>query len=112
MAGGKAAGCTKAAQAESKLAPAGPTGTEGLPRYMADLSGPFREFPVKQDPRRQLQMEAKAGGLPKSPLVAKSENIFLLKAIGAEIEFVRDKNKVIQLIVHFNGQNQVAKKVK
>ena len=60
----------------------------------------------------QLRMEAKAGGLPKSPLVAKCENIFLLKAIGAEIEFVRDKNKVIQLIVHFNGQNQVAKKVK
>jgi CubicO group peptidase (beta-lactamase class C family) len=59
----------------------------------------------------QLQMEAKAGGLPKSPLVAKSERIFLLKAIGAEIEFVRDKNKVIQLIVHFNGQEQVAKKV-
>jgi CubicO group peptidase (beta-lactamase class C family) len=60
----------------------------------------------------QLQIEAKAGGLPKSPLVAKSESIFLLKGIGAEIEFVRDKNRVIQLVVHFNGQDQVAKKVK
>ena len=60
----------------------------------------------------QLQMEAKAGGLPKSPLFAKSENLFFLKIFDAEIEFVRDKGKVTQLIVHFNGQNQVARKVK
>lgn len=60
----------------------------------------------------QLQMEAKEGGLPKSPLFAKSANIFFLKAIDAEIEFVKNRNKVTELIVHFNGQNQVAKKVK
>ena len=60
----------------------------------------------------QLQMEAPAGGLPKSPLAARSKNVFYLKAIGAEIEFVKDNNRVIQLVVHFNGQNQVAKKVK
>jgi hypothetical protein len=61
----------------------------------------------------QLQMEAPAGGLPKSPLFAKSENIYFLKIIGAEIEFIKDKNnRVIQLVVHINGQKQVAKKVR
>lgn len=60
----------------------------------------------------QLQMEAKGGGLPKSPLFPKSENIFFLKIINAEIEFVKVENKVIQLVVHFNGQNQTAKKIK
>jgi hypothetical protein len=60
----------------------------------------------------RLQMEAPAGGLPKSPLVARSKNVFYLKAIGAEIEFIKANNSVIQLVVHFNGQNQVAKKVK
>ena len=61
----------------------------------------------------QLQIEAKAGGLPKSPLFAKSGNLFFLKVIDAEIEFVKDNNKnVIQLVVHFKGKNQVAKKVK
>ena len=61
----------------------------------------------------QLQMEAKGGGLPKSALFAKSDNLFFLKVIDAEVEFVKDNNnKVTELIVHFKGQNQVAKKVK
>jgi len=60
----------------------------------------------------QLQMEAKGGGLPKSPLFAKTDKLFYLKVIKAEIEFVKEGNKVIELIVHFNGQNQIAKKVK
>jgi CubicO group peptidase (beta-lactamase class C family) len=60
----------------------------------------------------QLQMEAAAGGLPKSPLFAKSNNVFFLKVIAAEIEFAKDNKSVIQLVVHINGQDQVAKKVK
>jgi len=50
--------------------------------------------------------------LPKSPLFAKTDKLFYLKVIKAEIEFVKEGNKVIELIVHFNGQNQIAKKVK
>ena len=61
----------------------------------------------------QLQMEAKGGGLPKSTLFAKSNNLFFLKVIDAEVEFVKDNNNTVtELIVHFKGQNQVAKKVK
>lgn len=60
----------------------------------------------------QLRMEAKAGGLPKSPLFAKSENVFFLKVIDAEVEFVKQGNNVIELVVHFKGQKQVAIKVR
>jgi len=61
----------------------------------------------------QLQIESQSGGLPKSPLFAESENKFLLKAVKAEVEFVRDPTgKVSQLVVHVNGQDQVCKKVK
>jgi CubicO group peptidase (beta-lactamase class C family) len=61
----------------------------------------------------QLQMEALAGGLPKSPLFAESDNKFLLKVVKAEIEFVKDtQGNVIKLIAHVNGQDQVCKKVK
>jgi hypothetical protein len=61
----------------------------------------------------QLQMEARAGGLPKSPLFAESDNKFLLKVVKAEIEFVKDaQGNVIKLIAHVNGQDQVCKKVK
>ncbi|MEJ0101936.1 MAG: serine hydrolase [Bacteroidota bacterium] len=61
----------------------------------------------------QLYLEAPEGGLPKSPLFAKTENIFFLKIIDAQIEFVKDKNnKVTELIVHFNGADQSSKKIK
>ncbi|HZY40086.1 MAG TPA: serine hydrolase [Mucilaginibacter sp.] len=61
----------------------------------------------------QLQMEALAGGLPKSPLFAESDNKFMLKVVKAEIEFVKDaQGNVIRLIAHVNGQDQVCKKVK
>src|SRR5262249_1980085 len=61
----------------------------------------------------QLYIEAPQGGLPKSPLFAKSANLFFLKIIPAEIEFVKDKkDKVTEMIVHFNGANQISQKVK
>jgi len=61
----------------------------------------------------QLQMEALAGGLPKSPLFAESDNRFMLKVVKAEIEFVKDaQGNVIKLIAHVNGQDQVCKKIK
>jgi hypothetical protein len=61
----------------------------------------------------QLQMKAKGGDLPMSTLFAKSNNYFRLKFIDEEVELVKDNtNKVTELILHFKGQNQVAKKVK
>jgi CubicO group peptidase (beta-lactamase class C family) len=61
----------------------------------------------------QLQMEAPQGGLPKSPLFAKASNVFYLKIVAAEIEFTKDASgKVNEMIVHFNGQDQISKKVK
>ena len=60
----------------------------------------------------QLQMEAKAGGLPKSPLTPKIDHVFLLTVLGAEVEFVKENGKVTKTLVRFNGQVQTAKKVK
>jgi CubicO group peptidase (beta-lactamase class C family) len=61
----------------------------------------------------QLQIEADAGGLPKSPLFAKSDHLFFLKVIDAEIEFVRGSNQqVTQAIIRFKGASEVCKKVK
>ncbi|HVX27865.1 MAG TPA: serine hydrolase [Parafilimonas sp.] len=61
----------------------------------------------------QLQIEAPQGGLPKVPLFAKSENVFFLKIIAAEVEFAKDENgKISQMIIHVNGENQICKKVK
>jgi len=61
----------------------------------------------------QLQIEAKSGGLPKSPLFAESANKFFLKVVKAEFEFKRDTSgNVSQMIVYINGQVQVSKKVK
>ena len=60
----------------------------------------------------QLHIEAKAGGLPKSPLTPKDEKSFLLKILDAEVVFVTENNVVTQLVVHFKGQEQIAKKVR
>jgi len=59
-----------------------------------------------------LQMEAKAGGVPKTALTPLSSSKFLLKVLGAEVEFVMVKDAVTQLVVRFQGQEQVAKKIK
>jgi CubicO group peptidase (beta-lactamase class C family) len=60
----------------------------------------------------QLQMEAPKGGLPKSPLFAKSDGTFFLKVIPLEAEFVKDHGKVTQLLIHYKGKIQVVTKVK
>lgn len=61
----------------------------------------------------QLQIEAPEGGLPKSPLFADSETNFYLKIINASIEFVKDASgNIIALIAHYNGKDEVCKKVK
>jgi len=59
-----------------------------------------------------LQMEAPQGGLPKSPLFAEDETNFYLKIIDARIEFVKDASgNISELIAHYNGKNEVCKKV-
>jgi hypothetical protein len=61
----------------------------------------------------ELEMEAPQGGLPKSRLFAKTTNIFFLKIINAEVEFVSDANgKVIQLITRYKGKKEVSKKIR
>ena len=59
-----------------------------------------------------LQMEAPQGGLPKSPLFAQDETNFYLKIIDARIEFVKDASgNISELIAHYQGKNEVCKKV-
>ncbi len=61
----------------------------------------------------QLQIEAPQGGLPKSPLLADDQNNFYLKIIDARIEFVNDvSGNITALIAHYNGKDEVCKKVK
>jgi CubicO group peptidase (beta-lactamase class C family) len=61
----------------------------------------------------QLQMEAPQGGLPKSPLFAENETNFYLKIINARIEFVKNTSgNITELIAHYNGKDEVCKKVK
>lgn len=60
-----------------------------------------------------LQIEAPQGGLPKSPLFAEDENNFYLKIIDARIEFVKDASgNITELISHYNGKDEVCKKVR
>ena len=60
-----------------------------------------------------LQMAAPAGNLPKSPLFPQDEINFFLKIIDARIEFTFDANKNITgFVSHYNGKNEVCKKVK
>jgi CubicO group peptidase (beta-lactamase class C family) len=85
--------------------------TEELKKYVGVYESDPQHPAIITLENGQLQMEAKAGGLPKSPLFAKSKNVFFLKVIDAEIEFAKENNKVTELIVHFNGLSQVAKKI-
>ena len=60
-----------------------------------------------------LNMEAPQGGLPKSPLLAEDENNFYLKIIDARIEFVKDTSgNITELISHYNGKDEVCKKIR
>jgi CubicO group peptidase (beta-lactamase class C family) len=60
-----------------------------------------------------LQIEAPQGGLPKSPLFAEDSTNFYLKIIDARIEFVKDASgNITELISHYNGKDEVCKKIK
>jgi CubicO group peptidase (beta-lactamase class C family) len=58
-------------------------------------------------------LKAQATGQPEFDLFAKSENVFFLKVVDAQLEFVKnEKGEVEKLILHQNGLHQPAKKVK
>jgi CubicO group peptidase (beta-lactamase class C family) len=60
-----------------------------------------------------LQLEAPAGNLPKSPLFPQDETNMYLKIIDARIEFVKDaKGNITGFISHYNGKDEVCKKVR
>jgi len=60
-----------------------------------------------------LQIASPAGNLPKSPLFPENENNFWLKIIDARIEFVKDDSgNITELIAHYNGKDEVCRKVK
>lgn len=58
-------------------------------------------------------LKAQATGQPQFDLFAKSETMFFLKVVDAQIEFIKnDQGETDQLILHQNGAHQPAKKVK
>jgi D-alanyl-D-alanine-carboxypeptidase/D-alanyl-D-alanine-endopeptidase len=59
------------------------------------------------------QLFAQATGQNKFELFAETETDFFLKVVDAQITFVKDdKGQVTQLVLHQNGVNQPAKKIK
>ncbi len=58
-------------------------------------------------------LKAQATGQPSFDLFAKTENIFFLKAVVAEVEFIKnDKQVVEKLILHQNGQHMQGRKIR
>lgn len=58
-------------------------------------------------------LKAQATGQPQFDLFAKTETIFFLKVVDAQVEFVKDdQGEISSLILHQNGAHQPAKKVK
>lgn len=58
-------------------------------------------------------LKAQATGQPQFDLFAKTENLFFVKVVDAQVEFVKnEKGEVEKLILHQNGQNIPGKKVK
>ena len=59
------------------------------------------------------QLFAQATGQNKFELFAETETDFFLKVVNAQITFIKDdKGQVTGLVLHQNGANQAAKKVK
>jgi len=74
-----------------------------------ELSPDFTIVVTKENDR----LFVRATGQPKVEIYPESETKFFLKVVDAKITFVKDdKNRVMQLILHQGGQDQLAKKVK
>ena len=58
-------------------------------------------------------LKAQATGQPAFDLFAKEENVFFLKVVDAQVEFIRnEKGEVNKLILHQNGQHMAGVRVK
>ncbi|MDB5206522.1 MAG: beta-lactamase [Flavisolibacter sp.] len=58
-------------------------------------------------------LRAQATNQPPFDIYAEKENVFFLKVVDAQLEFVKDENgKVTELILHQNGMDQKGKKIK
>jgi len=53
-----------------------------------------------------------ATGQPKFPIYAESEADFFLKAVDAQVTFVKDAGRVTGLVLHQNGQDVPGQRVK
>jgi hypothetical protein len=57
------------------------------------------------------QLSTQLTGQPKFPIFAESSTFFFLKVVDAQLEFEKDgSGKAMQVTLHQNGQNMVAKK--
>lgn len=84
-----------------------------LKKYVGEYAFDKKHHAFVTLENNRLQLEAPAGGLPKSPLFAQDEINFYLKVIDARIEFTKDVNGTITgFISHYFGKDEVCKKVK
>jgi CubicO group peptidase (beta-lactamase class C family) len=84
-----------------------------LKKYVGEYAFDKKHHAFVTLENNSLQIEAPAGGLPKSPLFAQDETTFYLKVIDARIEFIKDaEGNVTELISHYFGKDEVCKKVK
>jgi CubicO group peptidase (beta-lactamase class C family) len=61
--------------------------------------------------REGEQLFLQATGQPRFPIFAETETRFFLKVVDAQVTFVKDEaGKVVELILHQNGQEQRAKR--
>jgi CubicO group peptidase (beta-lactamase class C family) len=62
--------------------------------------------------KENTNLFVQASGGPKIQIYPESETIFFLKVVDAQVSFVRDeRGKVTKLILHQDGENEVAEKV-
>lgn len=84
-----------------------------LKRYVGEYAFDKKHHAFITLENNTLQIEAPAGNLPKSPLFPKDETNFYLKIIDARIEFLKDaEGNITSLISHYNGKDEVSKKIK
>ena len=53
-----------------------------------------------------------ATGQPKLPIYPESDTEFFLKAVDAQITFVKEQGRVTRLILHQNGNDAPGRKVR
>jgi CubicO group peptidase (beta-lactamase class C family) len=84
-----------------------------LKRYVGEYTFDKKHHVFITLENNTLQIEAPAGNLPKSTLFPQDETNFYLKIINARIEFSKNaEGNITSLISHYNGKDEVCKKLK